>query len=69
MSKMEAVSDSTRRCLFQVHSRVNSLKYMPDLVEDLITTHRKMEEAWKALLGIYDLFSYIGMRRGASKQA
>jgi len=57
--------NTTGRYLFEVHDRVNSLKHTPAPVEDLMPTCKRMEEAWQALLGIYDLFTYIAKQRGA----
>ena len=59
--------NTTGKYLFEVHSRVNSLKHTPDPVEDLIPTRKRMKEAWEGLSGIYDLFSYIAKKRGALK--
>ncbi len=56
---------TTGRYLFEVHSRINSLKHTPDPDEDLIPTTRRMKEACKGLLGIYALFGCIGKERGA----
>jgi hypothetical protein len=57
--------DTTGEYLKAVHLRVNSLKHTPDPKEDLVQTRKRTEWAWKGLLGIYELFSYIAKQRGA----
>lgn len=61
--------NNTGHYLFEVHNRVNALKHTPNPEEDFLPPNIRIEEIWRSLLGIYELFASIAEKRGALKAA